>query len=462
MPNPNKKPDRIGTALAFITQISLVGSVHFAYVQCLWGALKRSVISVRAVDAGFDVTSSLLSFANLEMLYKLRLASFLALIAWSVLVAPSSYTGCGLTYGCRCIPIASLITPATLSVKSVMQVGSQMANVSTLQIAQAGQYFNFAYTVPYQGQASQNVKVHSTPRTILDRLAVATATTGLILSVPAPFINATYQQDFYGPYVQCQTANSTIAHQVDMAAERAEMALDPSIQEVSNEYFAFVPALVNISGLSLESGVQVANLSDVNGALNASNQLWMKFLRYPPDVTILNITDKAYPYYLSCELYNASYQVNFSWVNGIQSISLPEPEVVDVVPYPTYGSSVTAYEESSAYSAFMWAMSNQLVGSMGFYQYTSGIYADPMSGNNTTNTIFSEIHTNIDQTILLGSSDFNSYSIRNHALMPHTGGLFSPQRLQDMAYARNRTLDVLIPELSSNITLSLIIDPLLA
>ena len=367
------------------------------------------------------------------------------------------------------------MTPATLNIDSVMQVGSQMVNVSTLQISQAAQYFNFAYIVPYQGQASQNAKVYLGPRTILTRLAVATATIGQILSIPAPFINATYQQNFYGPYVQCQTANSTIADQVDMAAERAQMALDPSIQEVSNEYFAFVPALVNLSGLSLSSGVQVANLSDVNGALNASNQLWMKFPRYPPDVTILNVTNKAYPYYLSCELYNASYQVNFSWANGIQSISMPEPEVVDVVPYPINGSSITAFEQSTAYSAFMWALSNQLVGSMGFYQSTSGsgtgnsilsgIYADnnqPTSGNNTTNAMFSEIYTNIDQTSLLGSSDFNSYFIKNHALGGHTDGLFSPQRLQDMAYARNRTLDVLIPELSSNITLSLIIDPLLA
>lgn len=350
-----------------------------------------------------------------------------------------------------------------------------MVNVSTLQIAQAAEYFNFAYTVPNQGQVSQNVQAYLGPRTILTRLAVATATTGQILSLPAPFINATYQQNIYGPYVQCETANSTIANQVNMAAERAVMALDPSIQEVSNEYFAFVPALVNLSGVSPDAGVQIANLSDVNGALNASNQLWMKFPRYPPDVTILNVTDNAYPYYLSCELYNASYKVNFSWVNGIQSIYMPEPEVVGVVAYPTNGSSTGAYEESLAYSAFMWALSNQLVGSMGFYQSTgsngngnstlSSIYAggnQSTSGNNATTTIFSGIYTNIDQTSLLGSSDFNSYFIKNHALHSHKGGVFTPQRLQDMAYARNRTLDVLIPELSSNITLSLIIDPLLA
>lgn len=159
----------------------------------------------------------------------------------------------------------------------------------------------------------------------------------------------------------------------------------------------------------------------------------------------------------------------------MQSISTPEPEVVGVVAYPTNAASITAYKESLAYSAFMWALSSQLVGSMGFYQssnsngndYTilSGIYTNenqPTGGNNTTKTIFSGIFNNVDQTSLLGSSGFNKYFIKNHALNGNTGGVFSPQRLQDAAYARNRTLDVLIPELSSNITLGLIFDPLLA
>ena len=73
---------RIGTVLAYLAQVCLVGSVYFSYVQCLWRALKNSRISVRAVNAGFDATNSLMSFLNLEMISKLRLASVLAVIAW--------------------------------------------------------------------------------------------------------------------------------------------------------------------------------------------------------------------------------------------------------------------------------------------------------------------------------------------------------------------------------------------
>ena len=338
-----------------------------------------------------------------------------------------------------------------------MQVEHKMVNVSILQIAQAGQFGNFAYTVPNPGQGIEKVQLYSSPRTIIKRLAVTTAALGQIMSIPAPFVNATYQQCFYGPYVQCQAANSAIANQIDMAAEetkRTKMALNPSVLEVSNEYFALVPALVDLSGLSPNTDVQAANLSNNDGGLNASNVLWMKIPRFPPNGTISNVTDNPFPYYLSCDLHNASYQVNFSWVNGIQSISELKPETVNVVPYPTNSTLTSAYEEILAYTAFMEALSEQLVGSMGFYQRTDA--------NNVTTRIFSEIDSNIDQTTLLGSSDFNSYFNKNHAASSGRNGSITPQRLQDMASARNLPLDVLIPELSSNITLSLITDPLLA
>ena len=127
-----------------------------------------------------------------------------------------------------------------------MQLESQIVNVSTLQIAQAAQYGDFAYTVPDTGQE----KLYTSPRTILGRLAATTATLGQIMSKPAPAVNAGYQQSFYGPYVQCQAANTTIANLIDIAVERAKMASDPSVLGVSNEYFAFVPALANLRGFS--------------------------------------------------------------------------------------------------------------------------------------------------------------------------------------------------------------------
>lgn len=427
----------VGTTLAFITQISLAGSIIFAYVQTLWRALKRSVISIYAVDAGFAASSTLLSFTNLEMLSKLRLASSLALIAW-------------------CIPISSLIAPATLNVDSILQYSGQMMNVPALQISQAGAYQEFAYYVP-QRSMLQN---YLGPRTILTRLALATSATGEILRLTPPATNATYVQTFFGPYVQCVDANQSIVGAIDAVNVRRKAAIDPSVKELSNDYFAFVPALSNLNDTSLHAPIQVANLSDVNGALYASNQLWLTIPGSNVSQLNLNFSQIANPTYLTCELHNASYHVNFTWTNGAQFLDVLDIDVFDATPYPTDPSFSAVDEDNMAYSAFMWTLSSQLVGTIGFYQ--------EVSRNDTNiqiiaNRTYSEVATNLEQTSLLGTSNLNSHFIKNHFLSSNNASQpFSPARIQDMALARNRTLDVLIPELSSNITLSLISHPLLS
>lgn len=428
---------RIGTTLAFITQISFATSINYAYVQALWKALKRSIISINGIDAGFAASESLLSFLDLEMLAKLRLASFLALVAW-------------------CIPISSLITPATLNVDSVLQQSSQMMNVPALDISQSTVAQDFAFYV----SRSATLQKYLRPRTILTRLAVATSTTGQILPLVPPAINATYEQSFLGPYVQCQDANQSIINQIDAANQRRKAALDSSIKELANDYFAFVPALSNMNDLSPNATVQIANLTDVNGALYASNQLWLNFPRYNANDISFNVSNVPNPHYLMCELHNASYHVNFTWNNGTQLLDILSLDVLDATPYPVNPSYSASDEDNMAYSAYMWAISSQLTGTMGFYQ--------DVSTNDTNNQIianrtYSEIATNIDETSLLGTSDLNSYFIQNHFLTNQNASeLFSSQRLQDMALARNRTLDALIPELSLNTTLSLISNPLLS
>lgn len=74
--------DRLGTSLAFVTQVCLVSSVGFAFTQCLWEALKRRSLSIDGIDAAFAATTSPISFLNAEMLFKIKKVSLLATIAW--------------------------------------------------------------------------------------------------------------------------------------------------------------------------------------------------------------------------------------------------------------------------------------------------------------------------------------------------------------------------------------------
>jgi hypothetical protein len=76
---------------------------------------------------------------------------------------------------------------------------------------------------------------------------------------------------------------------------------------------------------------------------------------------------------------------------------------------------------------------------------------------------FSVIDTAISCTSLLGSSDLDVFFDLNKNLSWYSDNTTqrSDQRLQDEALARNRTLDVLIEELSFNVTVSLLHNELL-
>ena len=68
--------------MAFITQVSLVSSVGFAYTQWLWKTLKTTEVSIEGLDAAFSADASIVSLLNKEMLWKIKVGSTLALIIW--------------------------------------------------------------------------------------------------------------------------------------------------------------------------------------------------------------------------------------------------------------------------------------------------------------------------------------------------------------------------------------------
>jgi len=129
------------------------------------------------------------------------------------------------------------------------------------------------------------------------------------------------------------------------------------------------------------------------------------------------------------------------------------------VAYPVLNLTAPSDLVQLAYSAYMWAFTNQLVGSMGFYNDTST--------NKTTPAEYSEIKTGIGATSILGSSDLDCFFGTN-SILPEIPGstsyttTLSPQRQQDIDLAKNGTLDDLIPELAFNTTVSLMNDVLLA
>lgn len=291
------------------------------------------------------------------------------------------------------------------------------------------------------------------PRTIVSRLATATATEGVILPISPPFANSTYSLKFFGPAVQCSEPNSTIANIIQDLRISSIQSFKGNLVEDANYYFAFVPDLSNnTNASSSDDGTESVASVRLQQPDLASNQLWMAYSRYVLDQ---NGTRHIEDHYSVCQLFNASYSINLAFEEGNQIIEDTGTQILNPVDYPHLS---TPYSNDlmvqHAYSAVFWALTDLLIGSM-------GVFTEDTSETSNIPTNFSEITTQIEYTSLLGSSDLDAFFDANHYLSS-TNTTLSDQRLQDIALASNRTLEVLVPALCYNTTLSFMSSNLLS
>ena len=84
-------------------------------------------------------------------------------------------------------------------------------SVPFLNIAQASQYTRYTYAV---AGVLPSLEKFLGARSIIERWAVASASTGQLPSLPQPGTNATYNLTFYAPYVHCGSSTPEVIQQV--------------------------------------------------------------------------------------------------------------------------------------------------------------------------------------------------------------------------------------------------------
>lgn len=248
------------------------------------------------------------------------------------------------------------------------------------------------------------------PRTITQRLSIATAATGKILSIHPPFPNSSYYLAFEGPGVECENASPQEIQIIDTQIEAQVSAQGATSIAHEINYFAFVPLLTpdenEIDESSPFPGYQVSAIlgNRPQQPVNASNELWMAFSTYDDGSSCLNPANSSLKH-MVCRLVNVSYAVEFVFVNGVQTIT-GSNRTLGRVPYPEVNGSVASNLTQFAYSAYMWAFTNQLIGSV-------GLYSEKLA-NGSAGRRFNQIQTQIQDTILLGSSDLDVVFDRGH------------------------------------------------
>lgn len=364
---------RVGNVLAVCASASYIFAIQKSYEQVVWRELKTHNVSFQGLDKACTTSKDLTSFFNKEIWRTTRRSNVLAFL-------------------CYLIPIAALFAPATLNTRTEMQDTLRSMKVPMLDIAQAVQYASYAYAVTRTLLSEKFLG----PRTIITRWVVATASAGEVPNLPSPAANASYTQNFWAPYVHCDSSTPWVILQTDDMLDRFRESQAPSSELIQIDYFSAVPALGDFTNGT--ETVQVANLTDADDATSASNELWIYTSQYRASLDFSQPIQKVY---LTCRLYNASYITRFTWVNGEQDLQVLNITKHKPVVYPANASTLPESEASMAYSALMWALSTQVTGSIAFYKDLNA------TGNTTqvtyANRIYGEIATNVANTVLIGA-----------------------------------------------------------
>jgi hypothetical protein len=346
-------------------------------------------------------------------------------------------------------------TPATLFIYESTNVVEKTEAMPYPSISNASEAHRFSYSPPTHRGTTQYLndvyRTFTNPRTVLSILASATSSLGEILPLDLPYNNSAYSIEFFAPIVRCAVANQTEKERMDEFLREETTTVRNAMVETDNVYYSFVPTYNSTGNLTAiwHPRRQIKS--------NPINELWMTFLRPTFDGQGKRIKPRQYQI---CRPHSASYSLEISQHHGLQEVS-GSYEVGDAISFPNDDPEKPSNMTQHAYTAFMWVICDQLVGKFAWYNKTDTASDEQVADQ------FGVIDSPIQRTGLLGSLDLDAYFELDEEKGLYKGQNMSKalelsdQRLKDKAMARNRTLDVLIEELSFNTTVSLMHNRLL-
>ena len=256
--------------------------------------------------------------------------------------------------------------------------------------------------------------------------------------MPAPFSNASYSLDFYGPAVQCRAANESAGRMMyDFLSSSAEYCpvADLNSGDEGAYYIGMVPGRNKTTGkiYAVDLG-QPSHPTDHKSSQPIAPEFWFGRSTTTTTGNSSICTSRGGWKNFTCILHNTSYSADFSFNGGVQSTKLKNIEYLEPMKWYIGVPTPDFLEDSSygnapryavmSYQAVWVALNQQLIGTLS---------SNPQG-------------TRILQTPLIGSKDLGDW-----ASFTFGGGI--PPSVSSIA--GNRSLDVLIEEMARNITLSL-------
>ncbi|KAK0883908.1 hypothetical protein LTR87_002386 [Friedmanniomyces endolithicus] len=337
----------VGTAFAFLVRACLMLSISIAYFQILiWTVATRGVAGTRLVhlDVMTSALHDLVSLVSLGAWLRRPWLWILALVAWL-------------------IPIASILTPATLSVGIDVPAPIYM-NVPNVDFTSLNLAAPMASTQDGSVEASFGY-LYAGPSLSVQQITNVVAAHGTIIPVAAPSVNSSWDLSFDGPSLHCAPVAAdfrqmVLANILEYMSARSVGAVQPNCT-YGPGYISWHPPFMlpdHPAEVNLPFVLDNTNSSDPsNTVLNNDNThgyfgsdtatvffavaptLFSSVSNEDYDGPAVCTTEKWYnatlaEYYnistvLRCDVHNATYLTNFNFTNGVQTVSISEKDITD-------------------------------------------------------------------------------------------------------------------------------------
>ncbi|KAH0170274.1 hypothetical protein KCU67_g2704, partial [Aureobasidium melanogenum] len=436
----------VGNTFASLFRTFVSITVTTAYCQIIWHALKARTTKLNVVDAISGILTNPVGFLNLGAWRKSALRFLLAIAIWL-------------------LPIAPIITPATLTVETSPQISHNLVNVTSVDFNS----LNFAFI--------DDDYYYSGPQYEVQKVVIAAAVPGAVLSINAPENqrNASYVQQFAAPALKCSDVTDTL---VDEILDNANVSSWDTT--ISYGFLAWVPG--DDSSLPFELIQGVTRLrSDTLGPIDVT-PLTLFVATFPSfsNLYTANGTNADRNYtanatVIECKLLNSTYSLSFNWTNSVRDLKVTVMPSQDYVSYPdgfafTDSPSTDSLKEVDASHVSAQPSSDQNKSLVQNFAYASvmdafarlfrgAILESHIPGLLEGRPIFS---TNVLNTILGGTAELlplqnvSSYSSLQHLGPPSWAGV----SVSEQAIDPPKLCDTL-EHLFQNATIRLMTSPLL-
>ncbi|TVY17514.1 hypothetical protein LARI1_G004665 [Lachnellula arida] len=440
-----------GNILAVLVVATLHRANGYAYSQLFWGTVRGRSFTLGSLDKMFSLTTDPMGFFNLEVFRHAPFAVALALLCWSM-------------------GLAGILPPGTLVVVSgtVGQVTEAFLPVLNWKSL-------------FWGLANRRIPGDLNQLTeLVSDIAAQSAVTMDVLRFSPTAPNSSYTLQVQGPYLQCKKASSTGQSALDYYTQRLATNADNAIltpsglndftpkphehHYLSMLYFSAFDPMLGKQGLRWPGPDQYNNWNvdlpptftqsfplNISGEDDAGSKINYQVI---PRQLWVQTTENS----IICTLGNATREVNFHFVDGVQTISYGELQgFAPLYVWYTRNNFFDVDLDRWPYVAVYLGLTNLLSGNI---TTQLQVLNDQFGYNTLVDSSSRVLLTGLDACRDFTENTWSTHPIsrilsENGSIQRSEGRFYNNLFDKHPSSCRNHTLERAIEDLATNITISM-------